>query len=246
MINLKILTILWHEYVLFKNKFWSITTGLMIAPMLYLIAFGWGLGNSMTIDGMSYISFVIPGIIAMSTMTISFGTVANGINISRTYDMTFEEFMTAPINMVSYAIGKIVASALRGMYSAALIISLSLLFRANVNIDIYFIFIIILNCLLFSALGFMIGIIVDSHADMSKFSNFIITPMSFLCGTFFPLDKMPFLIKEVIWFLPLTQTSVALRRNSELFLNPWIHPLILVLYFVILLIIGVKLCTKAE
>jgi len=232
--------------MLFKNKFWSITTGLMIAPMLYLIAFGWGIGNSMTIDGMSYISFVIPGIIAMSTMTISFGTVANGINISRTYDKTFEEFMTAPINMVSYTIGKIIASALRGMYSAALIISLSLLFRGNVNIDIYFIFIIILNCLVFSALGFMIGMIIDSHADMSKFSNFIITPMSFLCGTFFPLDKMPFLIKDVIWILPLTQTSIALRRNSELFLNPWIHPLILVLYFVILLIIGIKLCTKAE
>ena len=232
--------------MLFKNKFWSITTGLMIAPMLYLIAFGWGIGNSMTIDGVSYLSFVIPGIIAMSTMTISFGTVANGINISRTYDKTFEEFMTAPINMVSYTIGKIIASALRGMYSAALIISLSLLFRGNVNIDIYFIFIIILNCLVFSALGFMIGMIIDSHADMSKFSNFIITPMSFLCGTFFPLDKMPFLIKDVIWILPLTQTSIALRRNSELFLNPWIHPLILVLYFVILLIIGIKLCTKAE
>ena len=243
---MKIITILWHEYIIFKNRFWGTTISLMISPILYLIAFGWGLGNGMKIDGMSYMNFVIPGIIAMSTMTISFGTVANGINISRMYDKTFEEFVTSPINMASYAIGKIIASASRGLYSAALIIVLSLLFSKDFSIDLYSIFIIILNCLVFAALGFAIGMIIDSHADMSKFSSFIITPMSFLCGTFFPIDKMPFIIKQIVFLLPLTQTSVALRRSSDVFVNPYIHPLILAIYFVILLLLGIKLCTKAE
>jgi ABC-type multidrug transport system permease subunit len=219
---------------------------MMITPVLYLIAFGWGLGSSTVINGMSYISFVIPGIIAMSSMSTSFGTVANNINIARTYDKTFEEFMTAPINMRSYAIGKILASALRGMYAAALIVILCLIFRADLHMNAYSAGIIMLNCLVFSALGFMIGIIIESHADMGKFQNFVIAPMSFLCGTFFPLANMPIILKQFIWILPLTQTSIALRRDGEMFINPWLHPLILAVYFLMLFIIGVRLCKKAE
>ena len=238
--------ILWQEYVIFKRKFWSITTGSMIAPVLYLIAFGWGLGNGIKVAGESYISFVIPGIIALSTMTMSFSTIANNINISRIYDKTFEEFMIAPVNMFVYATGKITAGALRGMYSALLIILLSLIFNTGVHMDSYFILIIVLNCLVFSALGFMAGVVIDSHADMGKFTNFIITPMSFLCGTFFTLDRMPVVLKEFIWLLPLTHTSLGLRSNGEDALNMLLHPLILLLYFVVLLVLGVKVCKKAE
>ena len=121
---MKVLSVLWYESILFKRRFWSLTLGMMVSPILYLIAFGWGLGNSVTVNGGSYLSYVIPGIILMSSMTTSYSTVANNINISRTYDKTFEQFMIAPINMRSYAFGKILASALRGMYSAAIIMLL--------------------------------------------------------------------------------------------------------------------------
>lgn len=239
-------TILWQEYVIFKRKFWSITTGSMIAPILYLIAFGWGLGSGMKVGGASYISFVIPGIIALSSMTMSFSTIANNINISRIYDKTFEEFMIAPVRMTVYTAAKITAGALRGLYSAIIIIFLSVIFNAGLHIDAYFILIIVLNCLVFSALGFTAGIVIDSHADMGKFTNFIITPMSFLCGTFFPLDKMPFGLKEFIWLLPLTHTSLGLRSSGEDALNMLLHPVILLLYLVILLAVGVRVCKKAE
>lgn len=240
------LCILWQEYVLFKRKFWSITTGSMIAPVLYLVAFGWGLGGGMRVSGTNYINFVIPGIIALTTMTGSFSTIANSINISRIYDKTFEEFMVAPINMLVYAAGKITAGALRGLYSGVLIILLSLVFNAGIQINAYFILIMLLNCLVFSAIGFTAGILIDSHADMGKFSNFIITPMAFLCGTFFPLEKMPFILREFIWILPLTHTSMGLRSRGEDVLNMLVHPLILLAYFLVMLFIGVRFCKKAE
>jgi ABC-2 type transport system permease protein len=239
-------TILWQEYIIFKRKFWSITTGSMIAPVLYLIAFGWGLGSGMKVGGVSYINFVIPGIIAMSSMTMSFSNIANNINISRIYDKTFEEFMIAPVNMFVFTVAKITAGALRGMYSALIIILLSLIFNSGLSIGPYFILIIILNCFVFSALGFTAGIVIDSHVDMGKFTNFIITPMSFLCGTFFPLDRMPFGLKQFIWLLPLTHTSLGLRSSGGDALNMLSHPLILLLYFIVLLVLGIKVCKKAE
>lgn len=242
---MKIYPVLWYEYILFKNKFWNITFQLMVGPFLYLIAFGWGLGG-LNIGDTPYIDFVIPGIIAMSTMMTCFNTMAFNINIARTYDKTFEEFMTAPIDMKSYAFGEILAYALRGMYSASIIIGLCLVFQTGFKIDFYMIMIIILNCLVFSSLGFMIGMLIEAHSDVGKFQNFIITPMSFLCGTFFPLEKMPALLKYIIWILPLSQTSIAMRRNSPLYLNSWIHPLILLIYFIAITYAGIKLCKKAE
>jgi ABC-2 type transport system permease protein len=242
---MRVMSILWYESIIFKRRFWSITLGMMVSPILYLIAFGWGLGAT-TVNGMSYLSFVIPGIIAMSSMTNSYSTVANNINIARTYDKTFEEFMIAPLNMRSYAFGKILASALRGMYSAVLIVLLCLIFKAGVKFDLYTAGIIVLNCLVFSAMGFIVGILIESHMGMSKFQNFVMTPMSFLCGTFFPLESMPVVLKQIIWILPLSQTSIALRRDSVLFINSWLHPLILVVYFVVLTAIGIRLCKKAE
>jgi len=243
---MQFMAIIWQDYVLFKARFWSITTGTMIAPVLYLVAFGWGLGGGMQVGGVSYINFVIPGIVALTTMTISFSTNANDINIARIYSKTFEEFMIAPVSMLVYSAAKITSGALRGMYAALIIILLALIFRAGLKIDLYFILVITLNCFVFSAFGFAVGLMIDSHADMAKFTNFIITPMSFLCGTFFPLEKMPAVIKELIWALPLTHTSLALRSPKEDLWARLVHPAVLLAYFVIFLVVGMKVCRKAE
>lgn len=243
---MQFMTILWQEYELFKAKFWSITTGTMVAPVLYLIAFGWGMGSGMQVGGSRYIDFVIPGIIALTTMTVSFGSIANDINISRTYTMTFEEFMIAPVSMLVFAAGKITAGALRGLYAALIIILLAIVFRAGLHMDGYMGLLIVLNCLVFSALGFVAGLLIQSHGDMAKFNSFIITPMAFLCGTFFPLDKMPPGIKEFIWLLPLTHTSLALRNPSRDWADILIHPAVLLLYLLIFLAVGVVVCKKAE
>jgi ABC-type multidrug transport system permease subunit len=146
--------LLWQEYVIFKRKFWSTTLGSMISPLLYLIAFGWGLGSGMQVEGRSYMEFVIPGIIAMSTMLVSFSNTANSINISRIFYKTFESFMAAPINMTVYAFGKIMAGAFYGVYSALLIILLVTVFGAGLALTPYFLVIVLLNCFVFSAAAF--------------------------------------------------------------------------------------------
>lgn len=241
-----VLTVLWYELQLFKKKFVSITSGSMISPLLYLVAFGWGLGSGVDVNGMSYMNFVIPGIIGMTTMTVSFSTVGNSLNISRMYNKTFEEFMTSPIKIWKYALGKIIAGAFRGMYSAALMIIFSLLFNPQLNISIYFIFLALTNCLVFAALGFMVGMLIDSHTDMNKFTSFIITPMSFLSGTFFPIDKMPFVLRNIIYYLPLAQSTSALRSSVNFGDKSLTTPLILFGYFLVFLFLSIKLCKKAE
>lgn len=238
--------ILWQEMVVFKRKFLPTTIGFLISPILYLVAFGWGLGDGMEFEGMSYMAYIIPGIIGMNTMMTSFNNTSSTINISRIFYKTFEDYVISPINMTVYAWGKIIAGAFYGMYSATLIVVLVSIFTNDLAITPYFMVIAILNCFVFSALGFLIGLLVNSHSDMAKFTNFVITPMSFLCGTFFPIDKMPDVLRWIIYLLPLTHSNIALRTTGEAPAQMALHAGVLVFYFVMLFMLGAHHCKKVE
>jgi len=237
--------IVWKEWVIIRRKFISTTLGAIVGPLLFLISFGWGLGDAVEINGGSYIDFIIPGIIAMITMTTSFNVVANDINISRVYTKTFEALMIAPIRTSVFVMARVTASALRGLYGAILVLLAAFLFQANPHIDWYFILVLILNCYVFSTIGIIVGMLVDSHADMAKITNFVITPMSFLSGTFFPLDRFPDFLRIIFEVLPLTQTIIGLRDGASA-AGSWIVPLVLFLYLVALLPISVALCKRTE
>lgn len=242
---MKFSSIIWKEWLVFRSRFISITLSAVIGPLLYLIAFGWGLGNAVTIDGINYTTFVIPGIIAMTAMTTSYSIVANDINLSRIYAKTFEAVMVAPIKTAVFTLAKITASALYGLYSAALILLISFLFNVSVALDCYFLLLLLLNCYVFSSIGFIVGLLIDSHADMAKISNFVITPMSFLCGTFFPLDMFPSFLRIIFELLPLTQVVKGLREGLSAS-GSLVILLILCGYLAVLLPISIKLCKSAE
>ena len=71
----------------------------------------------------------------------------------------------------------------------------------------------ILNCLIFACFGVIAGFMAESHEDTAMFSNFFIMPMAFFCGTFFPVEKLPAFIRWILYFLPLTHATDALRAT---------------------------------
>ncbi|MDR2499691.1 MAG: ABC transporter permease [Treponema sp.] len=237
--------ILWREWLAFKSKWLSITLSSLTGPVLYITAFGWGLGSALTVDGMPYISFVIPGIIAMNSMTSGFSVIAVDINMARSYQKTFESVMISPAPVPAYVIARISANVLRCLYASLLILAAARCFGAAPRVDAYFCIVLILNASIFSTAGFLAGILIDSHADIAKLSSFVITPMSFLCGTFFPLEKFPPILRSIAAQLPLARTTTALRSGCAS--DPYLaNPLILALWFAALLSCAVCFCRKAE
>ena len=134
----------------------------------------------------------------------------------------------------------------RVYHAVMLILLIALLFPTGMKLNALFFLILMLNCLVFAALGFTAGVLIDSHADMAKFTNFVITPMAFLCGTFFPMEKMPWLIKDFIGLLPLTHTSQGLRNSGGDLGMLGLNMMVLAVYFGVLFVVGVRTCTKAE
>jgi ABC-type multidrug transport system permease subunit len=237
--------ILWKEWKVFANRWASTTLGAIIGPVLYLVAFGWGIGDSLTVDGVGYTAFVLPGIVALNSMTTSYGWVANDINLSRIYAKTFEAVMVAPLRMSSYTLCRIAASALRGLYSAALIILIAWASGVRLDLGWYFWLTLALNCMVFASIGMIVGCKVDSHADMARISNFVITPMSFLCGTFFPLDRLPAVLRLLFGILPLTQAVEGLRTG--LAAPGGLMPAVtLTAWLAVLIPLAVAVCNRTE
>lgn len=237
---MEIKTILWREWIYFKREIFNITTSAIITPILYMIAFGWGLGSEVQVEGSSYMHFVIPGIIALTTMNTSFSAISTRLNVSRLYEKSFEYYLTAPVNMRLLAIGHILAGALRGMYASFLVLIISYLFGISISVNFYFVLICFLSSILFATFGYGAALTIDSHYDMARFNTFIMTPMTFLSGTFFSLNKLPSLVKSFINLLPLTHTTNALR---DMVLKGSFNKrsiVILLVYTIVLYVYGVK------
>lgn len=186
----------------------------MVAPILYMTAFGLGLGRSISIDGGNYIDFLVPGIIALNSMNISFNSISP-LHAERVYHKSLEEYILAPIAPISFVIGKISAAVLRSLISSTLIVILAYLFGANLNLSLNFIGIIILNSIIFSGLGFITAMSIKTYEELSQVNTYILLPMSFLCGTFFKTSTLPEYVKFIIDLLPLTHTSYLLRSLSN-------------------------------
>ena len=209
-----IITVLWEKWVEFKFEWKKITASALVSPMLYMIALGWGLGSTSTVTDRPYIDFLVPGIIALSTMNNSFSAVGQPLNVQRLFERSFDQIIISPTPMPAYIFGQMLGGALRGMYSGVLILLLSIPFGANIQLSPAFFLVMLLNGMTFAALGILSAIVASSHGDIARFSTFFILPMTFLCNTFFPLERVPDFIQVLISILPLTHASSSLRAMA--------------------------------
>lgn len=229
-------TVFWRDWLVLKRRIFKFLFSRMVAPMLYLIAFGWGIGRSVpVVSGGSYLDFLVPGILALNSMNISFNSVGPPLHTARMYHKSLEEYLVAPIRPLAFVIGKIAAATLRGALSSAIIIVMAYAFGADFSLTPLFLFVLLLNCVIFSAVGFCAAMLVDSHEDMGSFNTYLLLPMSFLCGTFFMTDKLPLAVKYFIDLLPLTHTSALLRSMGMGKAYPEGSLLVLLLYAAVFL-----------
>ncbi|CCK82362.1 ABC2-type transporter, permease protein [Desulfobacula toluolica Tol2] len=199
-----------REMLILKKRITRQIPSWSISPLLYLIAFGYAAGHAAPVEGHTYMQFLIPGLIAMSSMTQAFA-IASDINIARFYWHIFEEFQAAPISDFAYVTGEVLAGMTRAFCSVLVIMVLGGLFRVDVHYNMVFLVAVLLNSFVFASLAVGLAMVVKSHADQAMLNSFVITPMAFLGGTFFPVDRLPVWAGKILSFLPLTHASSVIR-----------------------------------
>lgn len=204
-----IVTILWEKWREFIRDFSRITLAAMVAPLMYLIVFGWGIRTTM--NGQPYLYFLIPGVVSLTTMNGSFNAIAQNLNVQRLYEKAFDQVIISPTPLWQFIAGQILAGALRGLYAGGIILFLVLPVKTGLIFNGLSVFILFLNGAVFSSLGIVVSFLARNHADVPRFSNYFIMPMAYLCNTFFSTDNIPHGAREVIAALPLSQTSRMIR-----------------------------------
>lgn len=234
-----ICTVFWRDWVVLKRRLARFIFSRMVAPMLYLVAFGWGLGRNIQVGDGAYIDFLVPGIMALNSMNISYNSLTP-LCTERVYHRSMGEYIIAPMHPSSFIIGKLLAAVLRGLISSAVIMVLALGFGANLNIDLAYVSILVLNCVIFAEIGFFAALSMDSYEELSQVNTYILLPMSFLCGTFFTTAALPELLRLIIDILPLTHTSYLLRSIASQGAIAWESVAVLLVYAIIGFILDIR------
>lgn len=206
-----------REMLLFRRKL--LRGGYLISslfvPLLFLLAFGLGLGGTVRLPEGTYLQYLLPGLVAMTSMTNSYSWIAMSINLGRIYSKTFQVLVQAPVSPASIVLGEALAGVVRGLFASAMIVLVGIaLGGTTAMLSLPFLLALLINCFLFASLGVAVGLITRSHEEATVYSNFVVLPMAFFSGTFFPIETIPSILKGIVLALPLTHANVLMRRGE--------------------------------
>lgn len=164
----------------------------VISTVLYFIVFGSAIGSRISdINGVSYGAFIVPGLIILTILTESTTNSSFGIYLPR-FTGTIYEVLSAPVNFVEILIGYVGAAATKSVI-VGFVILLTANFFVSIEIQhpIYMVFILFLISISFSLFGFIIGIWADSFEKLQVIPLLVITPLTFLGGSFYSITMLP-------------------------------------------------------
>ena len=217
------LTIFWGEWLDLRVRIVQVAAAGLVSPLIYIVGFGLGLGSALDATmkpaaGDNYLQFILPGMIALSSMTISFGGTTFSICGDRLFTKTFEETLLVPVHPLALYLGRMLAGIVRGMMTSCSVILVALIFTQKFGsfLNPLFLLLLVLNCAVFAGLGVIVGLNVKSLEAVGLYNNFVIVPMSFLGATFFDPATLPAVLKGIVYLLPLTYTSIGLRAAAYL------------------------------
>ncbi len=164
----------------------------VITSALYFLIFGKFVGSQIaSINGVSYMQFIVPGLIMMAVITSSFMNTAFSF-YSAKFMKTVEELLVSPTPYLIIVLGHISSGVLRGLVTAALILGVALFFTSiaihSILITLLF---ILLTAILFSLAGLINGVFANSFDSVSIFPTFVLTPLTYLGGVFYSIDLLP-------------------------------------------------------
>jgi len=176
----------------------------VISTSLYFVVFGAAIGSRMAeIDGVSYGAFIVPGLIMLSVLTESIANASFGIYMPR-YAGTIYEVLSAPVSYVEIVIGYVGAAATKSVFLGLLILATARLFVPfEVQHPGWMLFFLVLTSLAFSLFGFILGIWATGWEKLQVVPIMIITPLTFLGGSFYSIGMLPPFWQKVTLFNPV-------------------------------------------
>ncbi len=184
----------------------------VLSTCLYFIVFGAAIGSRITeVDGVSYGSFIVPGLIMLSLLTQSVSNASFGIYFPR-FSGTIYEILSAPVSYLEIVVGYAGAAATKSMILGTIILATAGFFvDLHVEHPLVMVGFLVLTSITFSLLGFIIGIWADGFEKLQIVPLLVITPLTFLGGTFYSIDMLPPLWQKISLLNPVVYLVSGFR-----------------------------------
>lgn len=188
-----------------------------VEPVLYLLALGFGLGAFVKeINGVPYINFIAPGIIASSSMFAAIYECTYGTYVRMTYQKTFDAILATPVNLNDLVAGELMWGATKSMlYGTIIMIVISLFGLVDSPALILAIPVLFLSGLIFAEVSLIAVATVPGIDTFNYFYTLLMTPMFLFSGIFFPLDNLPPVVAKIAFFTPLYHLVDICRSFSS-------------------------------
>jgi ABC-2 type transport system permease protein len=184
----------------------------VISTSLYFVVFGAAIGSRIPeINGVGYGSFIVPGLIMLTLLTQSTSNAAFGIYFPK-FIGTIYEVLSAPVSPLEIVVGYVGAAASKSIILGLIILATAGLFvPLQIAHPIWMVAFLVLTAVTFSLLGFIIGIWADGFEQLQFIPLLIITPLTFLGGTFYSIDVLPPFWQTVALFNPIVYLVSGFR-----------------------------------
>jgi len=184
----------------------------VLSTSLYFIVFGAAIGSRMAhVDGVSYGAFIVPGLIMLSILTESVSNASFGIYMPK-YSGTIYEILSAPISTTEIIIGYIGAAATKSVILGSIILVTARLFVSfSIAHPVWMVASLLLTSVTFSFFGSIIGIWADGWEKLQIVPLMIVTPLTFLGGSFYSINMLPPLWQKVALFNPVVYLISGFR-----------------------------------
>ncbi|WP_374533397.1 ABC transporter permease [Phenylobacterium sp.] len=184
----------------------------VISTSLYFIVFGSAIGSRMVaIEGISYGAFIVPGLIMLSILTESIMNGSFGIYMPR-FSGTIYEVLSAPISPFEIVLGYVGAAATKSVILGLLILATARLFvEFHIVHPVWMVGFLVLTSVAFSLLGFVIGVWADGWEKLQIVPMMIVTPLTFLGGSFYSISMLPELWQKIALFNPVVYLVSGFR-----------------------------------
>ena len=201
-----------HEMDRFRRTLMQSLLSPVLSTSLYFIVFGSVIGRYVeNIDGVSYGSYIVPGLLMLTLLTQSISNTSFGIFFPK-FNGTIYEILAAPISTLEAVLAFVGAGATKTLIVAVVIFITSTFFvEVEVKYPVLMIFLLILVAFTFALFGFLIGLMSSNFEQLSVIPTLVITPMVFLGGSLYSLDMLPTFWQTVTYFNPVVYLINGLR-----------------------------------
>ena len=184
----------------------------VISTALYFIVFGSAIGSRIeNIDGVSYMSFLIPGLIMLTILNQSVSNASFGIYFPK-FSGTIYEILSAPISPIEITCGYVLAAASKSVLIGLIILITSAFFiEITILHPFWMLLFLLLMSLTFSLFGFIIGIWANDFQKIQLIPSFILTPLTFLGGSFYSIGMLPDFWQKISYINPIVYLISSFR-----------------------------------